>query len=64
MSKMGMGCGIADVCHSEFEEYFSFFPLHVFISSSLFSENRNVCLLMRSDHLGLHFAESSTVSWL
>jgi len=44
MSKMGMVCGIADVHYSKLEEYFSLFPLYVFISSSAFSENKRLSL--------------------
>lgn len=59
-----MVCGIADVHHSKLEEYFSLFPLDVFISSFFFSENQSVSLLMKKDHLGLYFAKSNTVLWL
>lgn len=38
MIKTGMVCGIADVHHSELEEYVSLFPSDVLISSTLFSE--------------------------
>lgn len=40
MIKTGMVCGIADVHHSELEEYVSLFPLDILISSALFKKKK------------------------